>query len=43
MTNNLHIFGAIVLTGGINVVVNFKPSESPNCNTVVRKLKKRKK
>ena len=28
MTNNLHIFGAIILTGGINVVVNFKPGES---------------
>ena len=28
MTNNLHIFGAIILTGGINVLVNFKPSES---------------
>ena len=28
MTNNLHIFGAIILTGGINVGVNFKPGES---------------
>ena len=27
MTNILHIFGAIILTGGISVAVNFKPSE----------------
>lgn len=36
MTNNLHIFGAIILTEGINVVVNFKPGESKE---EIKKLK----
>ena len=27
MTNILHIYGALILSGGINVAVNFKPGE----------------